>query len=337
MTHNAYQVLEIAPSSDLSAIKAAYYQLSKIYHPDGTNPDLEQWRLIETSYRILINPALRKQHDFYWNIKSEQIKQNPKQLIWANQNDEQVSADLCPDLVINYRVDLLTYWVGKRLMVDYYRRQICQARQCQNQWKQHQCQKCQALGYVQGDDQRWIDCLECQASGLVINLDHRCQNQLVKQQVELILWPGGLKNLTLHFANQGHQKRDGQYQALMVAIVVVNNDPNWKLTKQGLEQNLTLPVSFVFRLKSIDLVSPWNEVLKLNLTLFKDSKQKMMIQGKRQLMKQWSDFDLYQVLYQPFCYWIKIKWIFNDLNQFESDYHRYLKQMLLKLKANGKS
>ena len=206
------------------------------------------------------------------------------------------------------------------MIVDYYRRQICQV-----------------LGYYQDDDQSWIACLECQASGLVINLDHRCQNQLVKQQVELVLWPGGLKNLKLHFANQAHQKRDGQYQDLMIEIVVVNNDPNWRLTKQGLEQNLTLPVSFVFKLKTLDLISPWNEVIKLNLTLFKDSKQKMMLQGKRQLMKQWSNFDLQQVLYQPFCYWIKIKWIFNDFSQFESDYHRYLKQILLKLKANGKS
>lgn len=336
MTHNAYQVLEIAPSSDLSTIKAAYYQLSKIYHPDGSNPDLKQWHLIETSYRILTNQALRKQHDFYWNIKNEDFKQSAKQLIWQS-NHKQVSGDLCPDLVISYQVDLVTYWVGKRLSVDYYRRQICQALQCQNQWKEHQCQKCQALGYYQGADQTWIACVECQASGLVINLDHPCQNQLVKQQVEVVLWPGGLKKLKLRFANQGHQNRNGQYQDLMIDIIVVNNDPNWSLDRQGLEQNLTLPVSFVFKLKSLDVISPWNEVIKLNLSLFKDSSQKIMMQGKRQLMKQWTNFDLQQVLYQPFCYWIKIKWTFRDFSQFENDYHQYLKQMLLKLKANGKS
>ena len=71
MTHNAYQVLEIAPSSDLSTIKAAYYQLSKIYHPDGSNPDLKQWHLIETSYRILTNQALRKQGTIIENQEKE--------------------------------------------------------------------------------------------------------------------------------------------------------------------------------------------------------------------------------------------------------------------------
>lgn len=62
-----YQRLNIEQEANVSAIKTAYYSLSKIYHPDvvgENNPDAaENFRLITESYDILSDPEARAEYD----------------------------------------------------------------------------------------------------------------------------------------------------------------------------------------------------------------------------------------------------------------------------------
>ena len=328
---NAYEILLIATNSDLNAVKNAYYQLSKIYHPDGTNPDLDKWQAIENSYRILSNPHLKQQHDFYWKIKS------------PSTNDEQLSVlqnktlpiIISEPLVLNYEVDFLDYWNGKVITLTYWRRKICQNEQCRFGFEAKlSCDHCQGLGY-DFKIEKPKPCQTCQASGWITNLDHRCQNQIEQKQVQLDLWPGGLKNLNLEFVNQGHQNRDQSYSSLIVKINVIA-DLNWKIKNNYCIRQLKIPVSFYYHLKTLEILSPWKEQLKIDLSQIKDSHQQILIKAKKQIRKKWSDFDLDQVQSQPFCFWLKMKWIFNPINAFNNDYHHYLEQMLVELKLNDK-
>lgn len=64
---NHYQRLNIEPDADSSAIKSAYYSMSKLYHPDIVGNDDknsgENFRLITESYDILIDQDKRADYD----------------------------------------------------------------------------------------------------------------------------------------------------------------------------------------------------------------------------------------------------------------------------------
>lgn len=69
---NHYGRLDLDPSADASAIKSAYYGLSKLYHPDIAGKDnvqaAENFRLITESYDVLSNPELRAEYDKSLNL-----------------------------------------------------------------------------------------------------------------------------------------------------------------------------------------------------------------------------------------------------------------------------
>ena len=64
-TKNYYDVLELTPTADHTHIKAAYYRLSKLYHPDMSSVPghKEKFAEIVEAYEVLGNRKSRKQYD----------------------------------------------------------------------------------------------------------------------------------------------------------------------------------------------------------------------------------------------------------------------------------
>lgn len=77
---NHYQRLNIQPGADIDTIKAAYYSLTKLYHPDAskTNDEnsAENFRLITESYDILSNPETRAEYDRQIQVEPENVNLN---------------------------------------------------------------------------------------------------------------------------------------------------------------------------------------------------------------------------------------------------------------------
>ncbi|KOB63589.1 DnaJ-11 [Operophtera brumata] len=60
-----YDVLGITPKATQTDIKSAYYELSKIYHPDKSSDEesANKFRLITEAYEVLGNISLKKMYD----------------------------------------------------------------------------------------------------------------------------------------------------------------------------------------------------------------------------------------------------------------------------------
>lgn len=64
MARDYYSDLDIKYGASVNEIKKAFKTLSKIYHPDVTGGDQEKFKIINTAYQILSNPAKKKEYDF---------------------------------------------------------------------------------------------------------------------------------------------------------------------------------------------------------------------------------------------------------------------------------
>lgn len=62
---NHYDVLGVTPKSSQGDIKAAYYKLSKVYHPDKSTDEAsaKKFRDITEAYEVLGNVKLKKMYD----------------------------------------------------------------------------------------------------------------------------------------------------------------------------------------------------------------------------------------------------------------------------------
>lgn len=63
MPKNYYIILGVPEDSSQAAIKSAYRKLAKEYHPDHYGPNQARFQIIHEAYRILSDPALRRNYD----------------------------------------------------------------------------------------------------------------------------------------------------------------------------------------------------------------------------------------------------------------------------------
>jgi hypothetical protein len=65
LSEDPYRTLQVQPSADLEAIKAAYRRLARLYHPDlNPRPEAaERMRAINAAYRVLSDPQQRAAYD----------------------------------------------------------------------------------------------------------------------------------------------------------------------------------------------------------------------------------------------------------------------------------
>ena len=61
-----YKILKISPNASADEIKKAYKEQALKYHPDVFDHEkaIETFQLVNTAYRTLIDPTLRKRYDF---------------------------------------------------------------------------------------------------------------------------------------------------------------------------------------------------------------------------------------------------------------------------------
>lgn len=86
-----YDNLGVARNAQPEVIKAAYKALAQKYHPDRNpnNPDAERiMKIINTAYRVLIDPVLRAEHDA-WIVKQEQEQKRQQQHTQSSQSKNQ--------------------------------------------------------------------------------------------------------------------------------------------------------------------------------------------------------------------------------------------------------
>lgn len=72
-----YDTLNISKSSNLQAIRKAYYREALKYHPDRTgNTECEQFKKISRAYEILSNETLKEKYDLFGIIDDNSINSN---------------------------------------------------------------------------------------------------------------------------------------------------------------------------------------------------------------------------------------------------------------------
>jgi len=78
--HTHYDNLKVARNAPISVIKAAHKALCQTYHPDkfqGNNEEAERiMKIVNASYKALINPVTRAKHDRWINKQEATIKQS---------------------------------------------------------------------------------------------------------------------------------------------------------------------------------------------------------------------------------------------------------------------
>lgn len=72
LSEDPYRTLQVEPSADLEAIKAAYRRLARLYHPDlNPRPEAaERMRAINAAYRVLSDPQQRAAYDAQRYLRS---------------------------------------------------------------------------------------------------------------------------------------------------------------------------------------------------------------------------------------------------------------------------
>lgn len=60
---DAYHVLQVDVHALPAVIRAAYCALAKLYHPDGSAPDLDRMMAVNRAYEVLRDPERRRQYD----------------------------------------------------------------------------------------------------------------------------------------------------------------------------------------------------------------------------------------------------------------------------------
>jgi len=93
-----YQVLRVWPGATEDAVKKAYFNLAKLFHPDavtsrggsGERSDVD-FKLINEAYAVLSDPVKRREYD-------EKLKQHgPREKRWSTKEADKRSASLAFD------------------------------------------------------------------------------------------------------------------------------------------------------------------------------------------------------------------------------------------------
>lgn len=352
---NCYQILEIRPTTSSDVIKKAYYQLAKIYHPDGQNPDVNRFQLLKRAFIILSDSSLKKQHDLYWNInefnhtdsKSHQVNPSIDFKNIANQFLlNQVSAfgqdlnkgagapqnivkksDPTPDIVINYQLSFSQFWTGGQLVLDYYYRQFENFEQAPPVSDlNHYCLDCNGLGYQINQSNLKSGfakpCISCQATGFTNQIKHL---DISIKQRNLVTTLVPTLDRQLIIPHQGHRRWDGTFTNLVINLVVKPAQFDAQIIKiksndfrQPLVIQLHLPIGIRLYLNYFKVLTPWSELVEFKIQTLATSKQTLTIYAKEKLWKKWIDrYDCHPTLVQN-RYQVCFEFIW-DLTQYQRE------------------
>lgn len=77
---NAYEILGIKSTSNLSELRKAFREKALLYHPDKNDSSIdidEKFREVSISYKILNDPSLREEYDTYITGKFKSTLNSP--------------------------------------------------------------------------------------------------------------------------------------------------------------------------------------------------------------------------------------------------------------------
>jgi hypothetical protein len=84
---NYYEILELEPSSTADEIRAAYFRLSKLLHPD-LKGNQALFRLVKEAYETLSNPARREAYDRNGYVDKQTQSSNASAPGWRRTDDK---------------------------------------------------------------------------------------------------------------------------------------------------------------------------------------------------------------------------------------------------------
>ncbi|GMM46008.1 hypothetical protein DAPK24_025830 [Pichia kluyveri] len=90
---NAYEILGIKSTSNLSELRKAFREKALLYHPDKNDSSIdidEKFREVSISYKILNDPSLREEYDTYITGKLKSTLKSPS----VNSNVSKFKSDL---------------------------------------------------------------------------------------------------------------------------------------------------------------------------------------------------------------------------------------------------
>jgi len=70
-TVNLYDVLNIPEDATIQAIKSAYKDLAKKFHPDKPGGDSDMFELVTHAYNILVDPSSKSEYDKIYNLNKQ--------------------------------------------------------------------------------------------------------------------------------------------------------------------------------------------------------------------------------------------------------------------------
>jgi hypothetical protein len=96
---NHYELLQISEDASSEVIKAAYKALAHKFHPDrnGSIDATQQFQLINSAYRVLIDPALRSGYDLELKLQRDSVARQTESVRFtqprSHRNQESTASD----------------------------------------------------------------------------------------------------------------------------------------------------------------------------------------------------------------------------------------------------
>lgn len=232
-----YDILGLDKGADERAIKLAYRQLSKKYHPDKNPSEEAHAKFIEIgeAYEVLLDPQKKENFDRYGSADGpdENIHFGDMfQQFFGGFGQQRAGKRRGDNTQVNIRVLLVDFYRGRDVEFDVEMRNICE--ECSGSGsedgKRHTCNRCQGSGFIQvtrrlapGMVQTFNGpCDECGGKGSKIqHLCNHCGGQGVRKtgrHYNVYMPPGFARDDTQVLEGEGDQSPDWEPGNLIVSI-----------------------------------------------------------------------------------------------------------------------
>lgn len=248
-----YELLGVQKSASQDDIRKAWRRLARKYHPDmnpGDDEATEKFKEVTAAYEILDDPQKRAEYDRFGTTgRSTRSNPRPRTGAYSSAFDD-FFGDVFgkksrkrkgEDVVIQCVVDLNDVLNGKKQMMEYSRKIICQ--DCNGKGGvTAKCKECEGRGVrmIYGQNMNvQISCDKCGGSGESISETCEkcngygiCGHERVDYEFEI---PKGVESgMRFSFSGLGHPCPDGDDGNLYIIVAVKEHDVFTRLRDGGL-------------------------------------------------------------------------------------------------------
>ena len=263
MSKDLYHILGVEKNVDESALKKAYRNLSKKYHPD-VNPDNseaeEKFKEISHAYTILSDKEKRQNYDMYG---SEEGRGNPFGGAGMNMEDiinsffggdpftgRRQQRRKGADIRVNIKLSIQDIFTGSHKKIKYKRHEGCHP--CSGSGgKTNRCTSCGGRGQVNqiqttpfGKIKNTVHCPQCRGKGkIIVDPCKKCGGKAylpTEEILEFDIPPGIMDGETLVIQKKGNAILDGINGDLIINIIETPHDI-FKRNGLDIKQRISLP------------------------------------------------------------------------------------------------